>query len=219
MLERSTIFYSVSLASVCIHGLRCDDSAPRVCCRSLRASAGSEEGERQASGRSAAGSAQDQEEPADWNHFHQHRVRCERTLMKDSESLEDSVSSWTLTLMSCDVTVIIQTQMGFCVWPCVCVRESVWESVTVCVWESVWKCVRECVCDRVCESVCDCVCVSAWFRYIQCYGDKMSPQRWQYPKSLSLWRDVLVSMRKQVNKSHRMKCFENVKMAVVLCEG
>ncbi len=36
-----------------------------MCCRSLCASAGSEEGERQASGRSAAGSAQDQEESAD----------------------------------------------------------------------------------------------------------------------------------------------------------
>jgi len=45
-------------------------------CVSLHASAGSEEGERQVSGRSAAGSARDQEEPACWNHFHQYRVRC-----------------------------------------------------------------------------------------------------------------------------------------------
>ncbi len=108
-----------------------------------------------------------------------------------------------------------------CVTVCVCERECVRECDRVCVRECVKVCERVCVwpCVWECVFVCDCVCVSAWFRYIQCYGDKMSPQRWQYPKSLSLWRDVLVSMRKQVNKSHRMKCFENVKMAVVLCEG
>ncbi len=48
------------------------------------------------------------------------------------------------------------------------------------------------------------------------YITKMA-QRGQYPKFL--WRYFLVPVRKQANKSHRMKCFENLKMPVVLCEG
>ncbi len=49
--------------------------------------------------------------------------------------------------------------------------------------------------------VCVCVCVCMWFRYTLRYGDKMSPQRWQYPKSLSVWGHFLVPMRKPAYKS------------------
>ncbi len=34
------------------------------------------------------------------------------------------------------------------------------------------------------------------------YGENMSPQRWQYPKSLSLWGHFLIPMRKQAYKSY-----------------
>ncbi len=46
----------------------------------------------------------------------------------------------------------------------------------------------------------DCVSVCvAW--YTLHYGDKMSPQGWQYPKSLFLWGHFLVPMRKPAYKS------------------
>lgn len=46
-----------------------------------------------------------------------------------------------------------------------------------------------CVCVRACMLVC----VS---------GDNIFPQRWQYPKPLSLWGNVLVPTRKTVYKSY-----------------
>ncbi len=74
-----------------------------------------------------------------------------------------------------------------------------------CVCVCVCVCVRECLSVHVCESVsvcvCVCVCVCVWFRYTLRYGDKMSPQRWQYPKSLSVWGHFLVPMRKPAYKS------------------
>lgn len=47
--------------------------------------------------------------------------------------------------------------------------------------------------------------VCVWFRCTLHYGDKKSPQRWQYPKSLSLWEHFLVSMRTQAYKSCRVR--------------
>ncbi len=142
-----------------------------VCCRSLRASAGSEEGERQASGRSAAGSAQDQEKPADWNHFHQHRVRCERTHTHERFRVTGGFS---FQLDAHHIDLVWRDchhpdpdgLLCVCVWPCVCVTVCMCLCVCmcVCVCLCVWLCVCDglCVCvwlcDRVCVTVCVCVC-------------------------------------------------------------
>jgi len=58
----------------------------------------------------------------------------------------------------------------------------------------------------LCMCVCVCVCVCVWFMYTLRYEDKMSPQKWQYPKSLSLWGYFWSPWRKQLI-NHTNLCF------------
>jgi len=50
---------------------------------------------------------------------------------------------------------------------------------------------------RVCRRACVRVCVCVQDRYALHYGNKITPKGWQYQKSLILWGNVLVLMRKK----------------------